>query len=181
MAKPTKCSFPGCTNDSNRSRFCAGHRQLKSVLDGLHCQICGFGPRSSLVKHVIAFHDGTAAYKERFGRDTLVSENMRVNMRALLADQIGQGKALTKARRQRTCRRGHRLVGENVITTHHRNGEIHRQCRTCRNEAVRQKWYARHGWRRRRRKCHWCGDSYLATRPQQRFCCPECRVSARNR
>ena len=183
MAQIT-CSFPGCDEPGRRhGRVCQSHfreREIPGYRDR-YCQLCGFGPRVSLATHVNKFHDGSAAYKRQFGDEALTSADLRFNSRARYSDWLKDesGLASHQHRKQRTCRKGHRLAGANVILD--ANGG--RRCRKCAYESARRR-YAKQGypgrtWTRRRRQCEWCKERFMPTAHNQRFCCVQHRNKAK--
>lgn len=185
MAERRQCTFAGCERSSRPSEpWCSAHLPQREVAGwrDRYCRICGFGPRVSLVMHVIIFHDGVKAYRRRFGVDALMSESLRSNQRTIWSDRI-KGGVVTLPRRQRLCDRGHRLAGDNVIARVLPDGRIHRTCRRCSAEQDRRRKLAKLAWHRnkRRRKCRWCRDWFMPRHPNQRYCCARCRRSDYNR
>lgn len=182
MAKvQRRCSFPGCDHPIPHGRLCKAHRPIKGIVGGIYCQICGAGPRSSLIKHVVHRHDGCADYKRRFGWDSLESGNTRRNRADKWKDRIVDGTAWSYPTRQKTCHKGHRLAGHNVIIKHRggrRAGDLQRECRKCHMKEIRQRT-ARSRPRRRQRKCRWCGDPFVPIKSNQRFCSSQHRILAR--
>ena len=173
------CSVPGCTNKRSGDRVCYRHR-LHPTGD-MYCQICGFGPRVKLYHHVTAEHDGTAAYKKRFGKNSLVSEGYRKLCRALYEDRKRDGSSISDERHRKTCRNGHRLAGDNII---HSTAVVKGRPRDAAMSQVLVRVAQRiraeeavaepPAWRKRHRKCVICREAFLPVQKHQR-CCPATR------
>jgi hypothetical protein len=169
------CSFPGCDRPpQQRGRRCWGHGTRRGIVGGIHCQICGFGPRSSLHNHVRIFHDGASAYKRQFGKDSLESLNVRLGRMELWMERVEDGVQMT-GRRKGYCAQGHRMIGKNLITYECKDGATKRACRKCVTQWERQRRARdRPPFKRNYRKCHWCGERYWPTKRNQRYCCQAC-------
>jgi len=159
------------------------HREIPGYCD-VYCQLCGFGPRSSLVKHITQSHDiDCKEYKRLFGRDSLLSEDLRFNLRLMWEDRQDDGVQMpfTK-RRNAVCRNGHRVVGRNVLLhKQYRTGEPRAECRQCAKDAEARRRAEREPppWKRRK-KCRWCGESFVPRHPTQRSCSRECNQAVQN-
>lgn len=179
MAKgtPSTCSFPGCDRRPQRRGLrCWAHADNPAIVDGIYCQLCGFGPRSSLHAHVRAFHDGALAYRRLFGRESLESENLRFNRRALWLDRVADGDPM-RGRRKGVCAKGHRMSGSNLVEYHYAGG-VKRACRKCVQDWERQRRARdRPAFRRNWRSCDWCGEKYWPTKKRQRFDTDVCQQS----
>jgi hypothetical protein len=181
---PSTCSFPGCDRVIPHGRFCRGHRPIRGIREGIFCQLCGFGPRASLNKHVIHFHEGCGPYQEQFGPESLESGTVRRNRHDTWESWI-KGVAWDPPTKQKACAKGHRLAGGNVSIKRRgghgsRKDELHRDCRKCHNERQRQKIRRNQpAWRRRWRKCRLCGESFIPIRKIQRYCCAKHQARAR--
>lgn len=173
-----QCDFPGCAGQGQcydkriDGWCCTGHRPRREVPGwrDVYCQLCGFGPRATLTRHVNLFHDGKAAYIRQFGPRSLVSEDCRHNLRILLDQHLEAMGASTLRRRQQACKRGHRYTAKNTYTRE-RNGRIERQCRRCRQERKRRPPLPR-------RKCTECGKSFQPYKSDHHLCSPKCRRRA---
>ena len=116
-------------------------------MGGIHCQICGMGPRTSLTQHVIRDHDGTVAYKRQFGPRSLTSENFRLIQVEKYKDQK-EDLGHFGPKKQKVCKNGHPMSGKNIIfmevTTNGRRRPA-RLCRMCAYARMKE-------WRDRRRQ-----------------------------
>ncbi len=175
MAKPRKCSFPDCKNTNVRTwrgsePLCFGHRPKREIPGycDVYCQLCGFGPRVTLDKHVIAFHDGTDAYRQQFGADSLSSEAKRYNARAVWKDRVEDtGHNQLTGRPKGVCKNGHRLTAKNSYVATY-EGKLQRKCRECTLARNRQPAL-------RQRKCKWCREWFRPNRRTQVCCSRRCR------
>lgn len=171
MAQST-CSFPGCVNRVRDRQECKLHRnpEVPGYRD-VYCKICLAGPFSSLAGHLRLHNIRAAEYKSRYQVDAVVSEDVRFNHGAIWSDRVEDG-TLTPYQRRKTCIRGHRLVGANVLVNVTPDGKTHRHCRACQVDAQRRRYQAGSAWRknRRSRKCRWCGEMFLPVKPNQ-WCC----------
>lgn len=175
----------------NKTSHCqrpAGHdgpcdyRRVRQAQDGdVSCQLCGWGPRSVLSKHVVNAHPeiGIAGYRKLFGYDSLTSENFRINMRSMWQDHAEDGKQSTPYQRQKTCKKGHRWTASNTMwveVTYRGKRKMQRRCRKC--EAAKQRAaYARKHPIPAKRKCH-CGKVFKPTRAFQIHCSKQCAWKA---
>jgi hypothetical protein len=174
------CVWPECPNEGhfpNRDRegnkiagtVCMGHRWMRFTPGycDLYCQICGFGPRTSLNKHVIRFHPevGTKEYKRRGW--PLMSEDRLFMVRARFDDQIEDG-VLRHRTKQSSCIHDHQLTKANTYVYEFR-GKQFRQCRKCsllRRSRVQKP---------KPRKCRWCKKTFQPYRVNSRHCSRLCR------
>ncbi len=179
-----RCAFPGCDRRVNAHGVCLLHNPVREIpgYRDMYCQICGFGPRVRLAAHINAFHDGTADYKRRFGWDSVSSTDFRDARRAIMRDQIADGR-FTLPTRKRTCRRGHRLTKTNTKLTTYRKGpragRTVRQCRKCLRASEQRRYEARRP-HHRRRKCRnpECRGWYMPVRSDQLYCSQRCNMRA---
>lgn len=160
-----QCSVRGCKNLRQAHGVCRYHSE-RPVTDycNIYCQLCGFGPRVRLDAHVIREHGSTQAYREQFGRYSLVSEGYRA-LRSTLYEDMRKAGVISPKQRQKTCANGHRLTEANTMGTVTINGKVYqrRTCRKCWNE-----WHNKH--RREKRAA-------AAVPMEPRICAnPECAV-----
>lgn len=151
--------------------------RLKTVIPGyrdIYCQVCGFGPRANLSRHVINEHDGVAAYKEQYGRYSLTSVGYRAIRETVWEDAVADG-VISAGRRQRTCKNGHVLTVKTtyvVTTTRGNKSWTGRACRQCAlDRATAQKDVQAP----EPLVCEWCNTKFtpIRNRKNTRFCCPE--------
>jgi len=187
--QPTGRVCSVCGRASGYSDRCRQRPEEVPGYRDVYGQLCGFGPRVKLHPHVTAAHDGVAAYKRKFGPDSLTSESYRAARSTLYEDwaKDAVGLPIASPRRKRTCDNGHALRGDNVIrSTKVINGVEYEQrnCRKCWNE-----WHNEYRRNKRAarpeptpRVCDWCGESFQPRRSgrPQRFCCAEHKAAWHN-
>jgi ribosomal protein L24E len=162
--------------------YCKAHRRIPDVVAGIYCQWCGFGPRSSLGKHLLHRHNGAnEEYRQQFGPHSVVSDNLLRNRWGVWFDNK-YGKPFTK---QTVCTNGHRLAGNNVVTNVRSDGRIARFCRQCRNARRRELDSAKRAQRaastwKQERACPnpVCGVTFMPHHQTQRYCTVKCAQRA---
>jgi len=76
-----------------------------------------------------------------FNRGCIRPSHLRTMSRA---ENVLRGRGVcAEHARQRVCRLGHPLAGENVLHERGPNGRMQRRCRTCKNDRQRAAWQAR--------------------------------------
>lgn len=141
------------------------------------CQICGFGPRAVLSKHVVNAHDGIAAYRKQFGYDSLTSEDFRFNMKSLWKDHAEDGIAAAPYRKQKTCKHGHRWTAKNTMwvrVKYRGKWKMARHCRECDRTRNRERWRRLHPHEPRPCENPECGKVYPPVRTDQKYCSKQC-------
>lgn len=111
--------------------------------EGVKCLVCGDEMRT-LARHLQTHGLNAKTYRERFPGAAVTGPVLRAIRRDLYDDRIDAG-VWEKGQKSKTCAKGHRLSGKNLLS--YASGRT-RACRTCRNEQKRE--YNREYYKRNR-------------------------------